>query len=259
MSINQSVATSGIDLSNSTNGPLGANGVAAGAWVDVSNYSNLTVIVYTDQPSATNGLMIQYSTDGTNIDDNDSYSIVANNGQQFSLPLAARYYRVSYTNGTVTQTIFRLQAKLHADRPKPSSVRISESISSEQDSELVKAVIMGQTTGTTGFDNMILTGAKELRIAQVSNTGGTQGALTIGTTAVLVAVSGTNLTNRISATLYNNSLVLMYWGYTNAVTTTTGTPIQPNQLVAWDVGPSTNIYVIAATVSNNARITEAAG
>lgn len=92
----------------------------------------------------------------------------------------------------------------------------------------------------------------------VSNGGGTQAAITIGTTAVLINVSGTNLSNRVSLTLFNNSLLVWYWGYTNAVTTSTGTPIQPNQVVEWLVGPSTNVYVITTLASQNGRVTEAA-
>lgn len=118
-----------------------------------------------------------------------------------------------------------------------------------------------QTTGNSSLssiDGKLTTKSGALATNVISNGGGIEGALTVGTSAVLVAVSGTNLVNRINATLYNNSLVFMYWGYRNTVTTSTGTPIQPGQSVQWDVGPSTNIYVIAGTSSNNARITETA-
>lgn len=118
-----------------------------------------------------------------------------------------------------------------------------------------------QTTGNTSLssiDGKLSTKSGALAANQISNGSGTQAAITIGTTAVLVNVSGTNLANRISATLCNNSLTIWYWGYTNAVTTSTGTPIQPNQVVAWDVGPSTNVYAISGSASQNGRVTEAA-
>lgn len=110
-----------------------------------------------------------------------------------------------------------------------------------------------------GSGNETGTIANELNVSDSLNTSnGNQGALTVGTTAVLVAVSGTNLVNRKNATLYNNSTVVMYWGYTNAVTISTGTPIVPSQMAFWDAGPAANIYIIAGTAGNNARITEGA-
>lgn len=254
----QTFRTTSIDSANSRSTVLGANAVFTGTFVDVSGYSTLSIVVFSDQASATNGLTIQYSSDGTNVDDNDQYTIPASNGQMLSFPLAARYYRVVYTNGAVAQTIFRLQAKVHVNAPKPSSIRSSDSLNLEQDTELVKSILMAQT-GTTSFDNVMMTTGKELRTAQISNGGGVQGAITVGTTAVLVAVSGTNLANRINVTLYNNSLLIVYWGYTNAVTTTTGTPIAAGQSMSWDVGPNTNIYVISTLAGQNTRITEAAG
>lgn len=133
----QSFASTGIDASNSTNTPLGISGVATGTFVDVSSYSNVSIMIFADQPSATGGFVIQYSSDGVNVDDNDMFTIPASNGQQYSFPLPGKYYRIIYTNGSVAQTIFRLQAKLHAVRPKPSSQRIGTAINAEQDAEVV--------------------------------------------------------------------------------------------------------------------------
>lgn len=81
-------------------------------------------------------------------------------------------------------------------------------------------------------------------------------ALTVGTSAVEIKVGGSPLANRKNVTLHNNSLFTLYWGYSNAVTTSTGTPIVANQFVEWDVGPLQSIYVIAAVAGNNTRITE---
>lgn len=258
ISPNNTITNAIIDSSNSTSISLTANSTFTGSFINCSGFSTLSVLIFTDQSSATNGLTVQYSSDGVNIDDNDSYSIVASNGQQFSFGLSSKFYRIVYTNGTVNQTVLRLQSKLHVSPPKSSSVRSSDSISMEQDTELVKSILMGKNPSAT-YDNIISTGSAELRVARISNGSGVQGALTVGTSAVLVAVSGTNLANRVNVTVYNNSLVLMYWGYLNTVTTSTGTLIQPSQSISWDVGPNTSIYLIASTASNNARITEAAG
>lgn len=108
---------------------------------------------------------------------------------------------------------------------------------------------------TTPVDSTAL---GELKTADILNSGtGTQGALTVGTSAVIVRVGGSNLANRKLLTLHNNSLVTLYWGYTSGVTTANGTPLFSGQMSGWAVGPSQNVYIIAGTAGNNTRVTEA--
>lgn len=94
-------------------------------------------------------------------------------------------------------------------------------------------------------------------VVDILNVEGTQGALTVGTSAVAVRVGGSNLTSRKLLTLFNNSSSTIYWGYTNAVTTATGTPIFKSQFIEWEVGDGITIYVIAGSTGNDVRITEA--
>lgn len=89
-----------------------------------------------------------------------------------------------------------------------------------------------------------------------TNDTGLQGTLLVGTTASELKVGSLVKDNRASVTLYNNSSVIMYWGYTSDVLSTTGTPIVPNQFVVWEVEYGDTIYVVAATNNNDARITE---
>lgn len=95
-------------------------------------------------------------------------------------------------------------------------------------------------------------------VSDIITGGGIQGALTVGTSAIEVKVSTSRLTNRKSLTLHNNSSVTIYWGYTNAVSTTTGTPIYANQIATWAISDTQAIFAIAGTASNNTRITEGA-
>jgi hypothetical protein len=89
---------------------------------------------------------------------------------------------------------------------------------------------------------------------------GVQSALTVGTSAVELIVGVSPLANRKLITLFNNSNSTIYWGYTNSVTTVTGTPIFKDQFVSWDMSDKTNakIFLIAGSASNNTRITESA-
>lgn len=122
------------------------------------------------------------------------------------------------------------------------------------------ASIGGQLeTGTQidGADNTTIGNVSDsLKVTAVLVGTGVQGAATVGTTAVLVNVSGTNLANRKLLTVHNNGTVTIYWGYTSGVTTVNGTPLAKGQFMAIAVGPSANIYAISGTAGQNVRITE---
>lgn len=98
------------------------------------------------------------------------------------------------------------------------------------------------------------------RTSDTVNGAGVQGALNVtNASATEVKVGGSPHSNRKLVTLYNNSSVIFYWGWTNAVTSSSGTPIQPQQFASWNAGPSATIYVIAASgTTNDSRVTEAA-
>ena len=113
---------------------------------DVTNFGVISVNIRASQNSATDGLVIEQSSNGTNWDHSDAFTIPANTGKVFSFQAAAKYYRVKYTNGETGATI-RLQTVLKPYYVKPSSHRIKDTISGEDDAELVKAVITGADPG----------------------------------------------------------------------------------------------------------------
>lgn len=89
---------------------------------------------------------------------------------------------------------------------------------------------------------------------------GVYGPLAVPVTAVEVKVGATRLSDRRIVTLYNNSgNRTMYWGFDSSVTSTTGTPIAPDELVTWEPDPfrDIQIWVVSEQGTNNARITEA--
>jgi hypothetical protein len=102
-------------------------------------------------------------------------------------------------------------------------------------------------------------GLDQTKTADVLNDGvGVQGAITVTNTATEVKVGASPLENRKSVTVYNNGNQTIYWGYTNAVTTSTGTPIEKKQTVEFAVGDGQSIWLIASSGSQDVRITEAA-
>jgi hypothetical protein len=88
----------------------------------------------------------------------------------------------------------------------------------------------------------------DLETADILNSQGTQGVLTINSTP--------NLTGRKLVTLYHDSSNTVYWGYTSGVTTSNGTPLVKGQMTQWPVGDAIDIYLVASS-SVSARITEA--
>lgn len=140
--INQRAA--GISTINSTNTPLLANAEFTGDYEECLGYSNLNIILSSDVASAIDGIKIEWSTDGVNVDATDEYTTSTPTSDTLSFGVVSRYFRIRYINGAVDQSFFRLQALLHITRPKPSTHRIESPITGENDSELVKAVNTGK-------------------------------------------------------------------------------------------------------------------
>jgi hypothetical protein len=153
---------------NSTATPLLADAVFPGASVDVLEFAVIQLNVYADVASATDGLSVQFSSDGTNWDHTDVYTVPAANGKVYSFQPAAQYMRVQYTNGTGAQSAFRLQTIGTHVNIKPSSHRIQDAIVDEDDAELVLAVITAQKDGD-GFDNLTSTADGNLKVANVED------------------------------------------------------------------------------------------
>lgn len=132
---------------NSTSTPLGIGGTFTGTAEDVSGVAIVFVTVFTNVASATNGLSVQQSSDGTNWDHVEVYTIPANTAKTFSFQAACQFFRIAYTNGGTAQTTFRLQTVFKQVYGKPSSHRISDNITTQDDAELVKAVLAGNSLG----------------------------------------------------------------------------------------------------------------
>ena len=132
-----------ISTGNSSSAALIIGGVFTGVAEDVTEFADIRVAVFADQASATDGLQIQQSSNGTNWDVSDSYTIPASSGKVFSVATSAKFMRVVYTNGPLAQLAFRLQVKIHKSYSKGSSVRPQDARANENDHEEVLAHQMG--------------------------------------------------------------------------------------------------------------------
>lgn len=98
---------------NSTSTVLGGGATFTGTAEDVSKFRSVVVNAYASHASASNGLKLQFSSDGTNWDIERAFTLAADDGEHYISPVLARYFRVVYTNGATLQTSFRLQTIVH--------------------------------------------------------------------------------------------------------------------------------------------------
>jgi len=162
-----SISISGaVSNDNSTSTPLGISGTFVGTAFDITKCGIAFISTYSDKVSATDGLSIQQSHDGTNWDHSDDYTVAAAAGKNYSINPFANYMRVLYYNGTDAQTEFRLQTVCKG-YSKPSSHRVKDAIIGDDDAELVKAVLTGKSNGV--FKNVLTTEDGDLKISDNSN------------------------------------------------------------------------------------------
>lgn len=159
-----------VDANNSSTATLLSGATFTGTATDTLNYSHVTIAVFADQVSGTDGLSVEWSEDATNWDNCDVFTIAASTGKVFSFGPPARYVRVLYTNGGTGQGAFRLQTILRVGQQSASSHRIADAISGQDDAELVKTVVTGLAPDTT-FKNVLVTNNGEMKISLESING----------------------------------------------------------------------------------------
>lgn len=153
---------------NSSTDLLNSAAVFVGEWVDVLQFSVILVTVKSNVASATDGLCVDWSANGVDIIDSDVFSIPAATGKTFSFQPVARYAKITYTNGGSNQTSFDLHTQLKSDYVKPSSHRIQDSIISDDDAELVKAVFTAKRDDNV-FVNISATDSNNLRVTDAES------------------------------------------------------------------------------------------
>jgi len=140
-----------IDEGNSSVAALGISAVFTGTSVDVSEYIAVQLQVFSDEDSATLGVSVETSVDGTNWDHSHDYDYVAGGESHYDFALPAKYYRVVYTNGVTGQGVFRLQAKLLKVTGQDHAHPIDTSLTIKHPAKIVRSVITGEDIGGGGI------------------------------------------------------------------------------------------------------------
>lgn len=81
---NMTAGSSVVSALNSTATPLGAGIAFTGPWEDVLQYADVRLSVFSNVASATDGLQLQYSSDGVNTDSADAFTTTAGVGKLIS-------------------------------------------------------------------------------------------------------------------------------------------------------------------------------
>jgi hypothetical protein len=97
---------------NSSTATLGSGASFTGTGEDLSNYQGVAVSVIADEASAADGLKIEFSSDNTNWDLSHTFTVAADVARHYTFAVEAKWFRVRYINGGVSQSAFRLQSIL---------------------------------------------------------------------------------------------------------------------------------------------------
>jgi len=152
--------SSTVDSTNSSTTPLGSNASFTGSAIDVLSWDRVTVMVFSDQSSASLGLKIEFGPDGTNWYDASTFTFTAggtspNSGQVFSTAVRGHYMRVVYTNGASAQGSFNLQTILQPTFEGADIIDLQTTAADYQHAMLTKSLIIGKSTAGGGAGSYV--------------------------------------------------------------------------------------------------------
>lgn len=160
-----------LDNGNSTTETLTIDEQWVGEWVNTRNYVQALIDVVTDQPSATNGLVIELSNDGVTAVHSHSFSILSNtpDGHHYPSELDLPYYRVKYTNGGVAQGTFKLFSTLFDTMVEEGHQHdLTFSLEDDHPAPIVRGVTVGKDV-TGEYRNVGITSLDGLKVSNIES------------------------------------------------------------------------------------------
>lgn len=130
-----------VSTDNSTTSVLGAGASFTGTGEDVSRFRSIVVNVYASHAGT---LKVQFSSDGTNWDIEQSRPVAAASGASFVFAVQAQDFRVVYTNGGTLQTAFRLQAIIHPTVIPPTPAPVKSATGTISATTTIVAAVAGK-------------------------------------------------------------------------------------------------------------------
>jgi len=254
-----------ISTGNSTTTPLGIGGVFTGTAVDTIDFVTINIVAYSNVASATDGLSIQFSTDGTNWDLIETHTVSAATIHTQLFRAKGRYFRIVYTNGGIAQTTFRLATLLKRVAVSMTFERLDHHLEDSNDGALVRAVLAAKKPDND-YTNIESTAAGNLKVSIEETNGTSNIALATTSTSAItsVASSASNVTLLVSntsrrmATFYNDSTAIAYLKLGATATTSSYTVQIPPQTYYELPMPCYTAIIdcIWASANGSMRITE---
>lgn len=266
---------------NTTAIALGSNATFTGEWQDCLNYQEVNVSIVSDQNSATNGLVFQWSSDGINVGDTDVFSYyTASGGTNYTPNPSFRYVRMVYTNGSSAQGTFSLMTILRRGATGGSFHRIDSTLKDDADGRLQISVpklktaantYVSQTATTAGnakvsleeFESGVSVNNKtQLKVTPFTSAGVEgvnllpstniyNGSKTVATVTA-TAISTTQAIKSVTVKALSTNTDAVFIGATG-VTTSTGIELLSGESVSLDISDLASVYAISPTASQVIR------
>ncbi len=134
-----------ISAANSSTTLLGASEAFQGTFVDVTNYTSVTVSVSSDAASLTDGIHLEWSMDGVNVHQHQHFTFTGpstTDGISIHSTTRLTFFRIRYENGFTPQTTFVLETLLRKGTPSGTVSPIGTTTTSDADAETSKALLM---------------------------------------------------------------------------------------------------------------------
>ena len=153
-----------VSTNNSTVTQLAANQTFTGVSDEVTQYGTIMVAVYSNVASAQNGLKFQTSNDQVSWYNLEEYTFNGPGVSVYSMSPGGKYFRIAYTNNGAATAGFYIHTTYKQGYVKPSSHRVADNISGENDSELVKAVLAAEMPNGN-YTNINATAGGNLKVS----------------------------------------------------------------------------------------------
>lgn len=193
-----------VDAGNSSTTPLSGGGVFTGTTMDLLNYAVINVNVNANVDSATNGLSVQFSPDGTNWDHTHSTTYTSG-GKGYIFNVEYRYARVVFTNGASAQSTFRLQTILKPQVVPPSLYTLDQTVSGNMFAQLGRSQLVAKTPGGTYTSINCTTGGNlKVAVEEINDAIAAATLSNVAASATSVQLLAAN-NNRKQAVFYNDT------------------------------------------------------
>ena len=229
-----------LDPANSSTTALGIGGVFTGAAFDVTSYAAINVNLRSDVGSASGGVKVEFSTDGTNWDHSHTTTYSGSTGVGYIFNAEFRFARVVYTNGAVAQSFFRLQTIFKTTKVQSSLYTLNQNITGNMFAELNRSALVGQsTTPGGGFVDVKVTSAGQLTTeTQLTASTANIGDVDVLTLPVTYGAGNTDAATQRVVIATNQSAISVNPVAGNLV------PVAYNELVISYVGATTDISTV---------------